>query len=77
MRTLSDFLKEMTVVGTPACALACTVGGVVIAALLLTIGLWKTLFVAAMALLGLFLGGVKDKHSFVRDLANKIFPAKE
>ena len=77
MKTLSDFIKDMMTVGTPACGVACGAAGVVLAALLLSIGLWNTLFVAALCLLGVFLGGVKDKHRFIKGLANKLFPSKE
>lgn len=77
MKTLSDLLKDMLTIGTPACGLLCGAAGVGIAALLLSIGLWKTLFVAALALIGVFVGGVKDKHGWIRKVANKLFPAKE
>lgn len=77
MKTLNDLLKELTTIGTPLCGLGCCVLGVILAALLLCIGLWKTLFVAALALLGLFVGGVKDKHDFIRAAANKLFPPKD
>ena len=77
MKTLNDLLKEMTTIGTPACGMACGVLGVIVAALLLAIGFWKTLFVALVCLLGVFLGGVKDKHGFIRAVANKLFPARD
>lgn len=77
MKTLNDFLREVMTVGTPACGAACGVAGVVLAAMLLSIGLWKTIFVAVLCLLGVFLGGVKDKSAFVKGLLNKLFPSKE
>lgn len=77
MKALNDLLKEMTTVGTPACALGSCLLGAVIAALLLWIGLWKTLFVALLALLGLFVGGVKDKRDFIRRAVNKMFPPRD
>ena len=51
--------------------------GVVIAALLLSIGVWKTLFVVVLGAVGLFLGGVKDKPGAVKALVNRLFPPKE
>lgn len=77
MKTLNDLLKEMTTVGTPACGLTGCVLGLILAALLLWIGFWKTLFVVVLALLGLFAGGVKDKHGFIRTMVNKLFPPKD
>ena len=47
------------------------------AILLLTIGFWKTLFVALLCALGAFVGGVEDKQGFLRRVANRLFPPKE
>lgn len=77
MKTLNDLLKDVLTIGTPACGAACGAAGVVLAALLLSIGFWKTVFVAVLCLLGVFLGGVKDKHGFIKGLANRLFPGKE
>lgn len=77
MKQLNDLLKEMTTWGTPACGLLCGVLGVLVAILLLTIGFWKTLFVALLCALGVFLGAVKDKAAFLKNVINKLFPQKE
>ena len=77
MKQLNDLLKEMTTWGTPACGLLCGVLGVLVAILLLTIGFWKTLFVALLCALGVFLGAVKDKAAFLKNAINKLFPPKE
>ena len=77
MKQLNDLLKEMTTWGTPACGLFCGVLGVLVAILLLTIGFWKTLFVALFCALGVFLGAVKDKAAFLKNVINKLFPPKE
>ena len=77
MKSLNDFLRGLMETGTPACGLLCGILGVVIAALLLSIGVWKTLFVAALGALGLFLGGVKDKPGAIKALVNRLFPPKE
>ena len=47
------------------------------AILLLTIGFWKTLFVALLCAAGVFVGGVQDKQGFLRRVANRLFPPKE
>lgn len=63
MKPLNDLLKEMLTWGTPACGVFCGVLGILLAILLLTIGFWKTLFVALLCAVGVFLGAVKDKAS--------------
>ena len=77
MKSLNDFLRSLMETGTPACGLLGGIIGVVIAALLLSIGVWKTLFVVALGAVGLFLGGVKDKPGAVKALVNRLFPPKE
>lgn len=77
MKSLNDLLKEMLTWGTPACGLFCGVCGVIAAILLLTIGFWKTLFVALLCAVGVFVGGVEDKQGFLRRVANQLFPPKE
>ena len=77
MKSLNDFLRGLMETGTPACGLLGGIIGVVIAALLLSIGVWKTLFVVALGAVGLFLGGVKDKPGAVKALVNRLFPPKE
>ena len=64
-------------VGTPQCALACAFLGAVIAVLFLTIGFWKTLFIALFVFAGLFVGGVRDKSECVRSATEAVLPRKE
>ena len=64
-------------VGTPQCALACAVLGAAAAVLLLTIGFWKTLFIALFIFAGLFIGGVSDKGECLRSVTEAILPRKE
>ena len=71
MKPLNDLLKEMLTWGTPACGVFCGVLGILLAILLLTIGFWKTLFVALLCAVGV------DKASFLKNLINKLFPPKE
>lgn len=63
--------------GTPLCGMLGACAGIVLAVLLLTIGLWKTLFIAVFAALGAFLGGVKDHAAFVKSEINKQFPERK
>lgn len=50
--------------------------GLVVAVLLLTIGLGRTLFLTVFVLLGVFLGGVPRKGEFFKDLINRLFPPR-
>ena len=70
------FVRSLMTVGSPVCAAFWAVLGIVLAVLLLTIGLWRTLFIATLAALGAFLGGVRSKSRFFRDLINRLFPPK-
>ena len=74
---LSRFFRNMFHVGTPECAIFFSVVAMVLAILLLSIGFWRTLLVAALALLGGVLGGVKDKKEWIRAKVNRLFPARE
>lgn len=76
MKPLNDFLRETFAWGSPACGVLCGAIGIVVAALWLTIGFWKLLFVAALCGLGVFMGGVADKETFLKRIANRIFPKK-
>lgn len=77
MNSLNELVKAMTTCGTRACGLLCAVLGVTLAALLLTIGFWRTLFVVALGAAGMFIGGVKDKGQFIKNLVNRLFPPKD
>ena len=52
MNKLSSAIKEIFTPGTPLCALVYAALGVILATLLLTIGFWRTLFIAVFAALG-------------------------
>ena len=58
MNKLSSAIKEIFTPGTPLCALAYAALGVILATLLLTIGFWRTLFIAVFAALGALAGGI-------------------
>ena len=46
-------------------------------ALVMLIGFWKTLILAALFGIGFFLGTVENKTEFVKNAANKLIPDKE
>ncbi len=64
-------------VGTPQCGIACAALGAVAAVLILSIGFWKTLFIVVLTLIGLFVGGVKDKNEALKGTAKKVVSAAE
>ena len=66
-----DNLNRMLTIGTPQCGAFSAFCGVVLAVLLLTIGLWKTLFIFLFAAFGLFIGLCKDKKGAVRRVINR------
>ena len=68
-----SFLK----VGTAQCAAFCGFLGLVLAVLLLTIGFWRTLMLAVFMLVGAFIGGVKDKRSFLQEKLSGLIPSGE
>lgn len=77
MNKLSSAIKEIFTLGTPLCALAYAALGVILAALLLTIGFWRTLFIAVFAALGALAGGIGNKRDAVRAAINRSFPPKD
>ena len=76
MKDLKGLLRSLLVIGTPQCGALGALLGVVLAVLLLTIGVWKTLFIAAFALVGAWIGGVRNKANFIRGIINRSFPDK-
>ena len=63
--------------GTPAFGLILGAALVVLGALVMLIGFWKTLLLVALFGIGFFLGTVENKQEFIKDTANKIIPEKE
>lgn len=72
MREGDSFLKKIFTKGTPQCAIACALVGVLAALLLLWQGVWRTLLVTVLVALGAFVGGVKDKKEFINSLLEKV-----
>ena len=77
MNKLSSAIKEIFTPSTPLCALAYAALGVILATLLLTIGFWRTLFIAVFAALGALAGGIGNKRDAVRVAINRSFPPKD
>ena len=77
MNKLSSAIKENFTPGTPLCARAYAALGVILATLLLTIGFWRTLFIAVFAALGALAGGIGNKRDAVRVAINRSFPPKD
>lgn len=77
MNKLSSAIKEIFTPGTPLCALAYAALGVILATLLLTIGFWRTLFIAVFAALGALAGSIGNKRDAVRVAINRSFPPKD
>ena len=77
MSKRSDAVKRALTPGSALCSLIYAVIGVVIATLLLTIGIWKTLFILVFAAVGALIGAVGNKEEAVREAVNRRFPAKD
>lgn len=71
------FTKNMLKIGTPECAIFFAVVAMVLAVLFLMVGFWQTLLIAALALLGAFMGGIRDKKDWIRNAVNRLFPPKQ
>lgn len=63
-------------IGTPMCGLLLGLIGAVIALMLLFMGFWRTLFVAALFGVGYFLGASSNKADAIKIWINKLFPPK-
>jgi len=63
--------------GTPVCGLIIGCILVLIGALVMLIGFWKTLALCALFGAGYFIGTVENKRDFMKNTANKLIPDKE
>ena len=77
MKRIEAFLREVFEVGTPQCGLAFGLLGILLALTLLWLGFWRTLFICILCAAGVFVGGVKDKSQFCKDLLNKLLPGNK
>ena len=69
-------IANIFTIGTSECAIFFAVAAMVLALLLLTIGFWKALLVAVLMLAGAFIGGVEDKRQWLKNVINRLFPAR-
>ena len=63
--------------GTPAFGLILGAAMVILGALVMLIGFWKTLVLCLLFAVGYFLGTVENKREFMKNTANKLIPDKE
>ena len=63
--------------GTPAFGLILGAALVVLGALVMLIGFWKTLALCALFAVGYFFGTVENTREFMKNTANKLIPDKE
>lgn len=71
------FAKNMFKIGTPECAVFFGATAMVLALLFLLVGFWQTVLIVVLVLAGVFLGGVKDKKEWIRNVVNRLFPPKQ
>ena len=71
-----SFFHQAFRIGTPECAVFCACVAMLMGLLFLCIGFWKTLLIFALMLIGAFIGGVEDKQEWLRNLVNRLLPAK-
>lgn len=63
--------------GTPAFGLILGAGMVILGALVMLIGFWKTFALCLLFAVGYFFGTVENKREFMKNAANKLIPDKE
>jgi uncharacterized membrane protein len=63
-------------IGTTQCGLLIGGIGVVLAFLLIFIGFWNTLLVAALFVLGYWIGAIEGKSNTIKNTINRMFPPK-
>lgn len=65
---MKTFFSQMFTPGTVPCAIFGAAVGLLFAVLCMTIGIVKTLLIGVFCLIGVFIGGVKDKVGFIKKL---------
>ena len=68
--------KRFFQIGTPQCGIALGLIGVIVAFMLLFLGFWRTLLVAALFGVGYFFGASANKGETVKKAINRLFPPK-
>ena len=72
-----EFTAKILQVGTAECAVFFAALAMVLALLFLALGFWKTVLIAVLVCLGLFIGGVKNKKQWLTEKINRLFPPKQ
>ena len=65
---MKQFFSQMFTPGTAPCAIFGAALGLVFAVLCMTIGVLKALLIGVFCLVGVFVGGVKDKAGFIKKI---------
>ena len=76
-RQSRSFFENMCKIGTPECAIFSGAVAMALALLYLTVGFWKMVLFFLVVMLGVFIGGVKDKKGWLKRLINRLFPARQ
>ena len=63
--------------GTPLCGIVCGAALVLLGALVMLIGFWRTLILCLLFGAGYFFGTVENKREFMKTTANRLIPDKE
>ena len=69
-------VRKYLQVGTMECMLLCMGVALLIGIGFFTLGFWRTLLLAVLLLIGMFIGGVTNKREMMSDISNKLFPAR-
>lgn len=73
----NEFTAKILQVGTAECAVFFAALAMVLALLFLALGFWRTVLIAVLVCLGLFIGGVKNKKQWLTEKINRLFPPKQ
>ena len=77
MKPMNEILKDMLKVGTPACCVFCAVLAMIFGVLWMALGLWKTIMILLLGVIGAFIGGVQDKPAAIRRLVKRFVAHKD
>ena len=69
-------VKKYLQVGTMECMLLCMGIALLVGIGFISIGFWKTLLLALLLLIGLFIGGVSNKGEVIQNCYNRLFPGR-
>ena len=69
-------VRKYLQVGTMECMLLCMGVALLIGIGFFTLGFWRTLLLAVLLLIGMFIGGVTNKREMMSDISNQLVPAR-